>query len=64
MFDLLVYLVKHRDHLVSRQQLLDDLWDGRVVSDATLSNHIKVARSVLGDNGDLQKSIKTVRGRG
>lgn len=63
-FDLIVYLLEHREHLVSRQQLFDDLWPRRVVSDATLSNHIRAARAVLGDDGERQAIIKTVRGRG
>ncbi|SMF15723.1 TolB amino-terminal domain-containing protein [Alteromonadaceae bacterium Bs31] len=63
-FDLIVYLIKHRDRLNTRQQIFDDLWTDRVVSDATLSNHIKAARALLGDDGERQAIIKTVRGRG
>lgn len=63
-FDLIVYLLKHRQRLVSREELFDNIWSGREVSDTTLSNHIKSARKVLGDNGSLQQVIKTVRSRG
>jgi TolB-like protein/DNA-binding winged helix-turn-helix (wHTH) protein/Tfp pilus assembly protein PilF len=63
-FDLIVYLLERREQLVSRQQIFDDLWPGRVVSDATLSNHIRAARAVMGDDGERQAIIKTVRGRG
>jgi DNA-binding winged helix-turn-helix (wHTH) protein/TolB-like protein/tetratricopeptide (TPR) repeat protein len=63
-FDLLVYLIENRMRLVSRDELFENIWAGREVSDTTLSNHIKSARKVLGDNGDLQQVIKTVRGRG
>ena len=63
-FDLLVYLIQHRDRVLSRDELFGEVWDGRDVSDATLSNHVKSARRVLGDNGDLQQTILTVRGRG
>ncbi len=63
-FDLIVYLIKHRDKVITRQQLFDDLWEGRSVSDATLSNHIKIARAVLGDDGEQQAVIKTIRSRG
>src|SRR5262245_41021302 len=63
-FDLLVYLVQHTDRVLSREELFREVWDGREVSDATLSNHIKSARKILGDNGELQKTILTVRGRG
>ncbi|HFB64614.1 MAG TPA: transcriptional regulator [Aeromonadales bacterium] len=63
-FDLIVYLIKHRHKVITRQQLFDDLWEGRSVSDATLSNHIKMARAVLGDDGEQQSVIKTIRSRG
>ncbi|HET9474401.1 MAG TPA: winged helix-turn-helix domain-containing protein [Steroidobacteraceae bacterium] len=63
-FDLLVYLIRHRDRVLSRDELFQKVWDGREVSDATLSNHIKSARRALGDSGELQQTIHTVRGRG
>ncbi|MEO0422506.1 MAG: winged helix-turn-helix domain-containing protein [Pseudomonadota bacterium] len=63
-FDLLVFLMQHRDRLVTREELFNELWSGRVVSDNVLSNEIKLARAVLGDNGEQQKYIRTLRGRG
>ncbi len=63
-FDLLVHLIRHRDRVLTREELFRDVWDGREVSDATLSNHVKSARKLLGDNGDLQQTILTVRSRG
>lgn len=63
-FDLIIYLIERRQHIVSRDELFAHIWLGREVSDTTLSNHIKTARKILGDNGDLQHVIKTVRGRG
>ncbi len=63
-FDLLVYLMRHRDRVVTREELFQEVWDGREVSDATLSNHVKSARKILGDSGELQKTILTIRGRG
>jgi DNA-binding winged helix-turn-helix (wHTH) protein/TolB-like protein len=63
-FDLLVYLVRHRDRVLSREELFREVWDGREVSDATLSNHVKSARKVLGDSGEMQQTIQTIRGRG
>jgi len=63
-FDLLVHLIRHRDRVLTREELFRDVWDGREVSDATLSNHIASARRLLGDNGDLQQAILTVRSRG
>jgi len=63
-FDLLVYLIRHRDRVVTREELFKEVWDGREVSDATLSNHVKSARKILGDSGELQSTIQTIRGRG
>ena len=63
-FDLLVFLIRNRDRLVTRNQLFDELWPGRVVSDNVLSNEVKLARAALGDDGAQQKFIRTVRGRG
>ncbi|MCW5572698.1 MAG: winged helix-turn-helix domain-containing protein [Steroidobacteraceae bacterium] len=63
-FDLLVHLIRHRDRVLTREELFEVVWDGREVSDATLSNHVKSARRVLGDNGELQQTIQTIRGRG
>ena len=63
-FDLLVYLIRHRDRVLSREELFREVWEGREVSDATLSNHVKSARKILGDSGELQKTIQTIRGRG
>jgi DNA-binding winged helix-turn-helix (wHTH) protein/TolB-like protein len=63
-FDLLVYLIRHRDRVLSREELFREVWDGREVSDATLSNHVKSARKILGDSGEKQQTILTIRGRG
>jgi DNA-binding winged helix-turn-helix (wHTH) protein/tetratricopeptide (TPR) repeat protein len=63
-FDLLVFLIRHRDRLITRDQLFEELWPDRVVSDNVLSNEIKLARAVLDDDGKQQKYIRTVRGRG
>ena len=63
-FDLIVYLIRNRDRLITRQELFDEIWPGRVVSDTSLSNHIKSARKALRDDGQAQKFIKTVHGRG
>jgi DNA-binding winged helix-turn-helix (wHTH) protein/TolB-like protein/Tfp pilus assembly protein PilF len=63
-FDLIHYLIVHKNRLVTRDELFQNIWDGRNVLDATLSNHIKNARGALGDNGQAQKVIKTIHGRG
>lgn len=63
-FDLIIYLLRNRDRLVTRQELFDTIWQGRVVTDTSLSNHIKSARKALGDDGKCQRVIKTIHGRG
>ncbi|MGQ8364300.1 winged helix-turn-helix domain-containing protein [Glaciecola sp. 1036] len=63
-FDLIVYLINHRGLVITRDELFSQIWKDRSVSDTTLSNHIKSARKILGDDGELQKIIKTIRGRG
>lgn len=63
-FDLILYLIINRDRLVTREELFKNLWAGREVCDATLSNTIKCARAALGDDGERQCIIKTTRGRG
>lgn len=63
-FDLIVYLIDNRQRLVTRDELFEQVWRGREVSDTTLSNHIKSARKVFGDDGEQQQVIKTHRGRG
>lgn len=63
-FDLLVYLVEHRDRVVSRDELLDTLWKGKVVSDAALAARLKDARKAVQDDGSRQAVIKTLHRRG
>jgi adenylate cyclase len=63
-FDLLLYLVVNTGKVMSRNELLDNVWAGRIVSDTTLSGHIKSVRKVLGDSGQSQLIIKTIHGRG
>src|SRR5262245_24487566 len=63
-FDLLVHLVRHRDRIVSKDELFDAVWQGRIVSEATLSSRISAARRVLGDSGNDQSFIRTVHKRG
>ena len=63
-FALLAFLVEHRDRLVPKEELFEKLWDGRVVTDSTLTSRIKSARQVLGDSGKAQRYIKTIHGKG
>ena len=55
-FDLLVHLLKHRDHVVSRDDLIALVWSGRIVSDSTLDSRINAARNAIGDNGKEQRA--------
>ena len=61
---LLALLIEHRDRLMSKDEIFDQLWDGRVVTDATLLSRIKSARQALGDSGKTQRFIKTIYGKG
>ncbi len=63
-FDLLVHLVKHRDHVVSRDDLIALVWGGRIVSDSTLDSRVNAARNAVGDNGKEQKLIRTIPRKG
>ena len=63
-FDLLVYLIEHRGRVVTREELLDNLWKGKVVTDAALGARLKDARKVVQDSGTKQAVIKTIHGRG
>lgn len=63
-FDLLVYLVENRDRVVTRSELLDKLWEGKIVTDAALGVSLKELRKVVQDSGTKQKVIKTIHGRG
>jgi TolB-like protein len=63
-FDLLEFLIRSRDRVVSRDDLLAAVWHGRIVSEATLSSRVNSARAAIGDNGDEQRLIKTFPRRG
>jgi TolB-like protein/cytochrome c-type biogenesis protein CcmH/NrfG len=63
-FDLLVHLLKHRDRVVSRDNLIALVWGGRIVSDSTLDSRINAARSAIGDNGREQRLIRTIPRKG
>ena len=63
-FNLLAHLVEHRDRVVSKQELLEQLWPDQSVSEATLTQRLMAARKALGDSGRAQRYIKTVHGRG
>lgn len=63
-FDVLVYLIAHRDHVVSRDELLEAVWPGQCISEAMLNNCVMAARKAIGDTGQEQQRIKTLYSRG
>jgi TolB-like protein len=63
-FDLLDYLIRNRDHVVSKDDLFNVIWNGRIVSDAALTTRLNVARSAIGDSGEEQRLIKTLPRKG
>lgn len=63
-FDVLRYLVEQQGRLVTKEELLDNVWDDRFVSESALTTRIKQARRAIGDDGRSQWAIKTVHGRG
>src|SRR4030095_9578359 len=63
-FDLLVYLLENRNRVVDKDELLEQLWAGSVVSDSALTQIVRKARSLAGDDGDRQAVIRTVQRRG
>ncbi|WP_170384132.1 alpha/beta fold hydrolase [Ruegeria atlantica] len=62
--EILIYLVENRDRVVTRDELVAQVWNGRIVSDAAISSGISSARRALGDNGNEQRFIRTLHGRG
>ena len=63
-FDLILFLLRNPGRVVSREEVVDGVWQGRAVSESTIDGCIKMARRILGDSGDNQSCIRTVRGRG
>jgi TolB-like protein len=63
-FDVLQLLIEARDRVVARDDLLDEVWHGRIVSDATLSSRLNAARTAIGDNGAEQRLIRTLPRKG
>jgi TolB-like protein len=63
-FDLLVYLLRNRDRVVSKDDLIASVWGGRIVSESTLTSRINAARTAVGDSGKEQKLIRTIARKG
>jgi TolB-like protein len=63
-FDLLDYLIRHRERVVSKDDLINAVWHGRIVSDAALTTRLNAARAAIGDDGNKQRLIKTMQRKG
>ena len=63
-FSILAFLIENRAQVVSSDDLIASVWNGRIVSEATLSSRISAARQAVGDSGAAQEGIKTIRSRG
>jgi TolB-like protein/Flp pilus assembly protein TadD len=63
-FDLLVYLVRNRGRVVSKDDLIDGVWSGRIVSDSALTTRLNAARKAVNDSGAAQRVIRTVHRKG
>ena len=63
-FALLALLVENSERLVSKDEIIEKVWDGRIVSDAAVASRVKTARQALGDDGKSQQFIRTIHGQG
>jgi len=63
-FDVLVYLIGHRDRVVTKEDLLDSVWAGRAISESTFFSRINAARKAVGDSGMAQHLIRTIPRKG
>nr|WP_289624853.1 winged helix-turn-helix domain-containing tetratricopeptide repeat protein [Sinorhizobium sp. 7-81] len=63
-FDLLLHLVRNRDRVVSKDDLLQAVWGGRIVSESTITSHINAVRKAIGDSGEEQRLVRTVARKG
>ncbi len=63
-FDLLTYLLQNREHIVTKDDLIEAVWGGRIISESTLTSHINAVRKVIGDSGDEQRLLRTIARKG
>jgi DNA-binding winged helix-turn-helix (wHTH) protein len=63
-FDLLEFLVRNRERVVGKEELIASIWRGRIVSDVAISTRINAVRKAIGDDGSAQRLVRTLRRRG
>ena len=63
-FDVLLYLLEHRDRVVGKDELFDKVWDGRIVSESTLTSRINAVRRAINDTGKEQRLLRTIARKG
>jgi len=63
-FDLLEYLIRNRDQVVSKDDLIGAVWNGRIVSESALVSRMSAARDAVGDSGEEQRLIRTIARKG
>jgi len=63
-FDLLDYLIRNRERVVSKDDLIGAIWNGRAVSDAALTTRLNAVRVAIGDSGERQRLIRTLPRKG
>ncbi|MEX0827516.1 MAG: winged helix-turn-helix domain-containing protein, partial [Haliea sp.] len=61
---LLIHLVRHRERMVTKDEIVQAVWNGRAVSDASIASRIRSARQAVDDDGERQTIIRTIHGRG
>ena len=59
-FDLLIYLISHRERVVGKDELIDAIWKGRIVSESALTTRINAVRKAIGDSGEQQRLTRRV----
>jgi len=63
-FALLLLLVESRERMISRDEVIEKVWDGRIVSDSAIDSRVKSLRRALGDDGKAQRFVRTIHGQG
>lgn len=63
-FDLLLHLVRNRERVVTKDDLIDVVWGGRIVSESTMTSHINAVRKAIGDSGEEQRLVRTIARKG